>query len=56
MPAKSKQQFKFMKGVESGAIKAPGLSKEEAKEYTKGNVGKKRFAKLKQKVGCKCEK
>lgn len=56
MPAKSKQQFKFMKAVESGSLKVPGLSKEEAKEFTKGNVGKKRFAKLKKKLGCKtCE-
>lgn len=57
MPAKSKQQFKFMKAVESGSIEVPGLSKKEAAEYTKGNTGKKRFAKLKQKVGCdKCAK
>ena len=55
MSAKSKQQFKFMKAVESGSLKVPGLSKKEAKEYTKGNVGKKRFAKLKKKLGCsKC--
>lgn len=53
MPAKSKQQFKFMKAVESGSIEAPGLSKKEAREFTKGNVGKKRFAKLKEKVGGK---
>jgi hypothetical protein len=53
MPAKSKQQFKFMKAVESGSVKAPGLSKEEAADYTKGNVGKKSFKKLRGKIGCK---
>jgi hypothetical protein len=36
MPAKSKKQFRFMKAVESGAIKKKGLSKEEAREYTEG--------------------
>jgi hypothetical protein len=50
MAAKSKQQFKFMKAVESGAIKAPGLSKKEASEFTKGNTGNKRFSKLKDKI------
>jgi hypothetical protein len=50
MPAKSKQQFKFMKGVEAGSIKAPGLTPEKAKEYTEKNVGKKRFSKLIDKV------
>jgi len=40
MPAKSRQQFKFMKAVESGAIKAPGLSQNEAKEYTEGQSPK----------------
>ena len=53
MPAKSKQQFKFMKAVESGSLEVPSLSKEEAKKFTKGNVGKKRFSKLKEKVGMK---
>jgi hypothetical protein len=49
MPAKSKAQFKLMKAVESGSVKLPGLSKEEAKEYTKSNVGKKAYAKLPEK-------
>ena len=40
MPATSKQQFKFMKAVESGAVKKPGLSKSEAAEYTKGQSPK----------------
>lgn len=53
MPAKSKQQFKFMKAVESGSLKVPGLSKEEAAHYTEGNVGKKSFKKLRKKLGCK---
>lgn len=35
MPAKSKAQFRFMKAVESGSIKSPGLSKKEAAKYTK---------------------
>ena len=42
-----------MKAVESGSVESPGLSKQEAKEYTKGNIGKKRFKKLKKKLGCK---
>jgi hypothetical protein len=33
MPAKSKQQLKFMAGVMSGSIKAKGLSKTEAAEW-----------------------
>ena len=33
MPVKSKQQAKFMRAVESGSIKAPGLSRKEAKEF-----------------------
>ena len=41
MPAKSKQQFKFMKAVESGSLKVPGLSPSEAAEFTKENKGKK---------------
>lgn len=53
MAAVSKQQFKFLKAVESGSIKAPGLSKKEAAEMTKGNVGKKRFSKLKERIGPK---
>jgi hypothetical protein len=50
MPAKSRAQFRFMKGVESGSIKAPGLSK-EAKDFTK--MTKNRFAKLKERIGSK---
>lgn len=50
MPAKSKAAFRFMKAVESGSIKAPGLSKKEAAEMTKGNTGNKRFSKLKDKI------
>lgn len=34
MPAKSKQQYKFMKAIQNGSIKAPGLSKNKAKEFT----------------------
>lgn len=50
MPAKSKAQFRFMKAVESGSLKVPGLSAEKAKEYTKSNVGKKSFKKLREKL------
>jgi len=56
MPASSKAQFRFMKAAESGKIKVPGLSKKEAKEYTKENVGKKRYSKLKEYVGENNEK
>lgn len=52
MPAVSKQQFKFMKAVESGSIKAPGLSKDKAHEFTEG-MTKNRFKKLKEKIGKK---
>lgn len=53
MPAISQQQFKLMKAVESGSVKLPGLSKEEAKEYTKGNKGKYAFSKLKKRISKK---
>lgn len=57
MPATSKQQFKFMKAVEGGYIKAPGLSKSEAKEYTEGqspkNLPERHFKKLKKYLGKK---
>lgn len=36
MPAKSKAQFRFMKGVAKGSIKRKALSPEEAEEYTAG--------------------
>jgi len=36
MPAVSKQQAKFFGAIAGGAIKKPGLSKEQAKEYIKG--------------------
>lgn len=37
MPAVSKRQFRFMKAIEEGYIKKPGLSSEKAKEYTSEN-------------------
>jgi hypothetical protein len=52
MPAKSKDQFRFMQGVLSGSIPAPkGLSKAEATDFVKGVdykklPKKKRFKKL----------
>lgn len=50
MPAKSKAQFRLMKAAEHGNLKLPGLSKQEAAEYTKNNTGKKRYSKLKDYV------
>ncbi len=44
-----------MKAVENNPklAKKVGMSQEQAAEYTKSNVGKKRFSKLKEKVGKK---
>jgi hypothetical protein len=55
MPAVSKKQYKLMKAIEHDpkVAKRIGMSQEQAKEYTKSNVGKKRFSKLKEKVGKK---
>jgi hypothetical protein len=55
MPAKSKKQFRFMKAAEHNPDFAEkvGIDPEVAKEYTQENVGKKRFAKLKEKVSGK---
>lgn len=55
MPAKSKAQFKFMKAAENNPefAKKVGIEPEVAAEFTKGNKGKKRFAKLKEKVSGK---
>ncbi len=36
MPAKSRAQFRFMKGVEKGNIKEPGLPPSKAGEFTQG--------------------
>ena len=36
MPAKSKQQAKFMRAVMSGSIKKPGLTKKKASEFVTG--------------------
>lgn len=36
MPPRSKAQARFMRGVASGSIKAPGLSKAEANKYVSG--------------------
>lgn len=55
MPARSKQQFKLMKAIEHNPklAKKFGMSQEQAAEFTKSNVGKKRFSKLKEKLGTK---
>jgi len=52
VPAKSKSQFRFMKAAENNPEFAEkvGMEPEVAAEYTKGNKGKKRFARLKEKV------
>jgi hypothetical protein len=41
-----------MKAIENDpkVAKRIGMSQEQAKEYTKANVGKKRFSKLKEKL------
>ena len=55
MPAKSKAQFRLMKAAENNPefAKKVGIEPSVAKEFTKANKGKKRFAKLKEKLGCK---
>lgn len=57
MPAKSKAQFRFMKAAETNPefAKKVGISQDVAKEYTKENKGKKRYTKLKEKLGCNCK-
>lgn len=52
MPAKSKAQYKLMKAAENNPefAKKVGIKPEVAKEYTKANVGKKRFSKLKDRI------
>ena len=40
MPAKSRSQFKLMKGVCKGTIKKSGISKKVACEYVKGQSPK----------------
>jgi hypothetical protein len=55
MPAKSKAQFRFMKAAEHDPeiAKKLGIKQETAAEFTKSNVGKKKFSKLKEKLGKK---
>jgi|NOAtaT_7_FD_contig_21_998258_length_314_multi_1_in_0_out_0_1 hypothetical protein len=57
MPAKSKAQFRFMKAAETNPefAKKVGIEPKVAAEYTKSNKGKKRYAKLKEKLGCNCK-
>ncbi len=54
MPARSVQQFRFMKAVQEGAIKKKGLSREKAKEFTAENVGKKSPSHLAKKIVKAC--
>lgn len=49
MPPKSKSQARFMRGVASGDIKAPGLSRKQAKEYVAGTPTKNLPNKVKHK-------
>lgn len=55
MPAKSKQQFKFMKAAEHNPefAKKVGISPKVAKEFTKANKGKFAFKKLKERLSIK---
>ena len=55
MPAKSKQQFKFMQAAAHDPAFAAkvGIKPEVAAEYTKENVGNKRYSKLKERLGKK---
>lgn len=40
MPAVSQKQYRFMKAVESGAVKVAGLSRSKAAEFTSGQSPK----------------
>ena len=51
MPAVSKQQYKFFKAVEEGAVKKKGLSPDKAKEFTQGVNPSSLPAKSKKKKG-----
>lgn len=55
MPAKSRSQFRLMKAAANDPkfAKKVGISPDVADEFTKGNVGKKRFSKLKERIGPK---
>lgn len=48
-PVKSKAQARFMREVESGAIKKPGLSKAKAAEFVEGVPTKNLPEKVKKK-------
>lgn len=55
MPASSKQQFRFMKAIQEGYIKKPGLTKNIAEEFTAGVKPSKlpKFGRLKEKLRIK---
>jgi len=55
MPVKSKAAFKFFKAIENNPefAKKAGVSKDVAKEMTKGNKGKYAFGKLKERISKK---
>jgi hypothetical protein len=46
-----------MKAAETNPkfAKKVGIESKVAAEYTKSNKGKKRYSKLREKLGCKCE-
>lgn len=50
MPARSKQQFKFMEAVANGSLKKPGLSPAKAKEFISGQSPKGLPTRVKKKV------
>jgi hypothetical protein len=48
-PAVSKKQFKWLQAVAGGSIKAPGLTKKEAKEFVAGQHNYKKLPERKKK-------
>ena len=55
MPSNSKAQFRFMKSIEEGTAKAPGLSPDKAKEFTDG-MSKTAWKNLRDRAGDKKKK
>jgi hypothetical protein len=53
MPAKSKKQFRFMQAAAHNPAFAEkvGIKPKVAEEYTKENIGKKRYSKLRERIG-----
>lgn len=55
MPSVSKKQFRFMKAAANNPkfAKKVGIKPEVADEYTKENVGKKKYSKLREMISKK---